>query len=245
METAKRIYLLDDDVEICELLQEYLSGNGFQVRTAHNATDFFALWNDSPADLVVLDIMLPGDDGFAVLRRLREASRVPTIFLSALDGSTDRIVGLELGADDYLGKPFEPRELLARIRTVLRRSGESEPSAPQGGILRFASWRLDTTARHLLTADDVIMPLSGAEYRLLTIFLQHPRQVLSRDTLLEQTQGRNAQPYDRSIDVLISRLRNRLQDDGRYGTLIKTVRGEGYVLATDVTREEAAPQERA
>ena len=245
METAKRIYLLDDDVEICELLQEYLSDNGFQVRTAHNATDFFALWNDSPADLVVLDIMLPGDDGFAVLRRLREASRVPTIFLSALDGSTDRIVGLELGADDYLGKPFEPRELLARIRTVLRRSGESEPSAPQGGILRFASWRLDTTARHLLTADDVIMPLSGAEYRLLTIFLQHPRQVLSRDTLLEQTQGRNAQPYDRSIDVLISRLRNRLQDDGRYGTLIKTVRGAGYVLATDVTREEAAPQERA
>ena len=132
METAKRIYLLDDDVEICELLQEYLSDNGFQVRTAHNAAGFFTLWNDGPADLVVLDIMLPGDDGFAVLRRLRELSRVPTIFLSALDGSTDRIVGLELGADDYLGKPFEPRELLARIRTVLRRSGESEPPAPQG-----------------------------------------------------------------------------------------------------------------
>lgn len=245
METAKRIYLLDDDVEICELLQEYLSDNGFQVRTAHSAEAFFALWNESPADLVVLDIMLPGDDGFAVLRRLREGSRVPAIFLSALDGSTDRIVGLELGADDYLGKPFEPRELLARIRTVLRRSGENEAPSPQGGILRFASWRLDTTARHLLTADDVIMPLSGAEYRLLTIFLQHPRQVLSRDTLLEQTQGRNAQPYDRSIDVLISRLRNRLQDDGRYGTLIKTVRGEGYVLAADVTREEAGPQERA
>lgn len=245
METAKRIYLLDDDVEICELLQEYLSDNGFQVRTAHSAEAFFALWSESPADLVVLDIMLPGDDGFAVLRRLREGSRVPAIFLSALDGSTDRIVGLELGADDYLGKPFEPRELLARIRTVLRRSGENEAPSPQGGILRFASWRLDTTARHLLTADDVIMPLSGAEYRLLTIFLQHPRQVLSRDTLLEQTQGRNAQPYDRSIDVLISRLRNRLQDDGRYGTLIKTVRGEGYVLAADVTREEAGPQERA
>ena len=245
METAKRIYLLDDDVEICELLQEYLSDNGFQVRTAHSAEAFFALWSESPADLVVLDIMLPGDDGFAVLRRLREGSRVPAIFLSALDGSTDRIVGLELGADAYLGKPFEPRELLARIRTVLRRSGENEAPSPQGGILRFASWRLDTTARHLLTADDVIMPLSGAEYRLLTIFLQHPRQVLSRDTLLEQTQGRNAQPYDRSIDVLISRLRNRLQDDGRYGTLIKTVRGEGYVLAADVTREEAGPQERA
>ena len=242
MDVAKRIYLLDDDVEICELLQEYLTGNGLQVRTAQSSDAFFALWQEAPADLVVLDIMLPGDDGFAVLRR--ESSRVPAIFLSALDGSTDRIVGLELGADDYLGKPFEPRELLARIRTVLRRSGESEP-APRGGILRFASWRLDTTARHLLTEDEVITPLSGAEYRLLCIFLQHPRQVLSRDTLLEMTQGRNAQPYDRSIDVLISRLRSRLRDGGRYGTLIKTVRGEGYVLASDVLREDASPQDAA
>ena len=245
MNTIHTICIVDDDEEIRSLLSDYLRRNGFSTCTAGNAAEFLEIQRRVPCSLIVMDIMLPGMNGLELFRTLRAESTVPVIFLTALGDITDRIVGLELGADDYLSKPFEPRELLARIRTVLRRSGESEPSAPQGGILRFASWRLDTTARHLLTADDVIMPLSGAEYRLLTIFLQHPRQVLSRDTLLEQTQGRNAQPYDRSIDVLISRLRNRLQDDGRYGTLIKTVRGEGYVLATDVTREEAAPQERA
>ena len=240
MDTTKTIYLLDDDADIRELLVDYLTRNGLTVSSASNAEEFFALWRNAPADLVVLDIMLPGDDGFAVLRRLRQQSAVPAIFLSALDGSTDRIVGLELGADDYLGKPFEPRELLARIRTVLRRSSETTPSPPQGRLLHFGSWRLDTTARHLLTPDNVILPLSGAEFRLLCIFLERPQQVLSRDTLLALTQGRNAQPYDRSIDVLVSRLRNRLRDGGRYGTLIKTVRGEGYVLAADV-RSEVLP----
>lgn len=238
------ILLVEDNPHIMKINAEALTMYGYEVLRAATAAECRNAMRWHPVDLVVLDIMLPGDDGFAVLRRLRESSRVPAIFLSALDGSTDRIVGLELGADDYLGKPFEPRELLARIRTVLRRSGESEP-APRGGILRFASWRLDTTARHLLTEDEVITPLSGAEYRLLCIFLQHPRQVLSRDTLLEMTQGRNAQPYDRSIDVLISRLRSRLRDGGRYGTLIKTVRGEGYVLASDVLREDASPQDAA
>lgn len=240
MDTTKTIYLLDDDADIRELLVDYLTRNGLTVHSASNAQEFFALWNEGPADLVVLDIMLPGDDGFAVLRRLRQQSAVPAIFLSALDGSTDRIVGLELGADDYLGKPFEPRELLARIRTVLRRSSEPPQQPPQGRLLHFGSWRLDTTARHLLTPEDVILPLSGAEYRLLCIFLERPQQVLSRDTLLALTQGRNAQPYDRSIDVLVSRLRNRLRDGGRYGTLIKTVRGEGYVLAAEV-RSDTLP----
>lgn len=232
------ICIVDDDAEIRDLLSDYLRRHGFAVKTAADAADFFNLLAGAHCDLAVLDIMLPGADGYEIFRRLRGMSPMPVIFLTALGETTDRIVGLELGADDYLTKPFEPRELLARIRTVLRRSkapeGRPESAAP-GGPLSFAGWTLDRTARLLIAPDKLVVHLSGAEFRLLQIFLEHPRQVLSRDDLLERTQGRSATAFDRSIDVQISRLRIRLRDNGRKARIIKTVRGGGYVLAADVS----------
>lgn len=203
------------------MLSDYLRRNGFSTCTAGNAAEFLEIQRRVPCSLIVMDIMLPGMNGLELFRTLRAESTVPVIFLTALGDITDRIVGLELGADDYLSKPFEPRELLARIRTVLRRT--------------------EGSARHLVAPDGVVVSLSGTEYRLLEIFLQNPQRVLSRDELLERTQGRNAVPYDRSIDVQISRLRTRLRDNGREPQLIKTVRGDGYVLATDVRPQFVRP----
>lgn len=221
MNTIHTICIVDDDEEIRSLLSDYLRRNGFSTCTAGNAAEFLEVQRRVPCSLIVMDIMLPGMNGLELFRTLRAESTVPVIFLTALGDITDRIVGLELGADDYLSKPFEPRELLARIRTVLRRT--------EGG------------ARHLVAPDGVVVSLSGTEYRLLEIFLQNPQRVLSRDELLERTQGRNAVPYDRSIDVQISRLRTRLRDNGREPQLIKTVRGDGYVLATDVRPQFVRP----
>ena len=221
MNTIHTICIVDDDEEIRSLLSDYLRRNGFSTCTAGNAAEFLEIQRRVPCSLIVMDIMLPGMNGLELFRTLRAESTVPVIFLTALGDITDRIVGLELGADDYLSKPFEPRELLARIRTVLRR--------PEG------------SARHLVAPDGVVVSLSGTEYRLLEIFLQNPQRVLSRDELLERTQGRNAVPYDRSIDVQISRLRTRLRDNGREPQLIKTVRGDGYVLATDVRPQFVRP----
>lgn len=221
MNTIHTICIVDDDEEIRSLLSDYLRRNGFSTCTAGNAAEFLEMQRRVPCSLIVMDIMLPGMNGLELFRTLRAESTVPVIFLTALGDITDRIVGLELGADDYLSKPFEPRELLARIRTVLRRT--------EGG------------ARHLVAPDGVVVSLSGTEYRLLEIFLQNPQRVLSRDELLERTQGRNAVPYDRSIDVQISRLRTRLRDNGREPQLIKTVRGDGYVLATDVRPQFVRP----
>ena len=221
MNTIHTICIVDDDEEIRSLLSDYLRRNGFSTCTAGNAAEFLEIQRRVPCSLIVMDIMLPGMNGLELFRTLRAESTVPVIFLTALGDITDRIVGLELGADDYLSKPFEPRELLARIRTVLRRT--------------------DRSARHLVAPDGVVVSLSGTEYRLLEIFLQNPQRVLSRDELLERTQGRNAVPYDRSIDVQISRLRTRLRDNGREPQLIKTVRGDGYVLATDVRPQFVRP----
>lgn len=221
MNTIHTICIVDDDEEIRSLLSDYLRRNGFSTCTAGNAAEFLEIQRRVPCSLIVMDIMLPGMNGLELFRTLRAESTVPVIFLTALGDITDRIVGLELGADDYLSKPFEPRELLARIRTVLRRT--------------------EGSARHLVAPDGVVVSLSGTEYRLLEIFLQNPQRVLSRDELLERTQGRNAVPYDRSIDVQISRLRTRLRDNGRKPQLIKTVRGDGYVLATDVRPQFVRP----
>lgn len=237
MTQTQTICIVDDDAEIRELLSDYLRRHGFAVKTAADAAAFFGLLAGAPCDLAVLDIMLPGADGFEIFRRLRGMSQLPVIFLTALGETTDRIVGLELGADDYLTKPFEPRELLARIRTVLRRAktvADTPERAASGGPVRFAGWTLDRTARLLIAPDGLVIHLSGAEFRLLQIFLEHPRRVLSRDDLLERTQGRSATAFDRSIDVQISRLRIRLRDNGRQARIIKTVRGGGYVLAADV-----------
>ena len=195
---------------------------------------------DHEFQCALVDIMLPGKDGYTLLPELNHYG-IPVIFLTALGEATDRVVGLELGADDYVVKPFEPRELLARIRAVLRRSGGSSSARgePQCRAYRFNGWTLDLTARHLRDPEGMVVNLSGAEFRLLQLLLEHPRQVLSRELLQEQGQGREAErsPFDRSLDVQICRLRARLRDKGREGGLIKTVRGDGYVFAADVVPE--------
>jgi two-component system OmpR family response regulator len=184
-------------------------------------------------DLVVLDIMLPGEDGLVLCRQLRASSDLPVIMLTALGEDTERIIGLEMGADDYLGKPFNPRELLARIRGVLRRAGGDVSGSD---AVRFADWTLDRNARHLISKEGVIVNLSTGEYRLLEAFVEHPNRVLSRDQLMDILQGRDWGPFDRSIDVQVSRLRRRLHDDARESALIKTVRGEGYLFTPRVSR---------
>jgi two-component system OmpR family response regulator len=190
-------------------------------------------------DMVVLDLMLPGDDGLTLCRDIRARSNMPIIMLTARGEATDRIVGIEMGADDYLPKPFNPRELLARMKSVLRRVryGGDTALAASARRFRFAGWTLDTSTRNLMAPDGVIISLSGAEYRLLGVLLGRPDHVFSRDELMELTQRRGIDPFDRSIDVQVSRLRRRLRDDGKVPAIIKTVRSEGYVLAADVERE--------
>lgn len=239
MNRAPHILIVDDDAEIRQLLGDYLRKNGLRASAAGDGPAMRALLAREPVDLIVLDLMLPGEDGLSLCRTLRAQSTVPVIMLTAKGDETDRIVGLEIGADDYLAKPFNPRELFARIKTVLRRTGTAAVNEPYGEPkrLRFAGWTLDVTARHLLDVDGVVVPLSGSEYRLMRIFLAHPQRVLSRDQLLDLTQGREAGPFDRSIDVQVSRLRQRLREPAREPAIIKTVRNEGYVLASAVEAE--------
>jgi two-component system OmpR family response regulator len=240
MDASDHILIVDDDAEIRSLLGQYLVKNGLRVTAV---ADGRAMWQALEAgriDLIVLDLMLPGDDGLTLCRNLRaKPFDIPVIMLTARGDETDRIVGLEMGADDYLGKPFSPRELLARIKAILRRARSlPENLQPDSARhLRFAGWVLDTAQRQLVSAANVVTPLSGAEYRLLRIFLAHPNRVLNRDQLVDLTQGKDADPLDRSIDVQVSRLRHRLGDDPREPRLIKTVRGEGYVLAVDIAAE--------
>ncbi len=234
------ILIVDDDKDIRQLLKTYLEKHGLRATTVANGKGMFAELDRGHFDLIVLDLMLPGEDGLSLCRRLRANSNVAVIMLTALGEETDRIVGLEIGADDYVTKPFNPRELLARIKGVLRRLRSlpaTDGDATPCGRLRFGDWLLDTRARHLVTADGVVVPLSGGEYRLLRIFLDHPNRVLSRDQILDLAKGKEALPFDRSIDVQVGRLRKRLDDDGREPKLIKTVRGEGYVFASTVTKE--------
>ncbi|MCY1234720.1 Transcriptional regulatory protein OmpR [compost metagenome] len=195
-------------------------------------------------DLIVLDVMMPGDDGLVLSRELRAGKHkaIPIIMLTARSDEMDRILGLEMGADDYLSKPFSARELLARIKAVLRRARMLPPNlqiSEAGQLLRFGQWKLDTTARHLIDADGTVIALSGAEYRLLKVFIDHPQRVLNRDQLLNLTQGREAELFDRSIDLLVSRVRQRLGDDAREPTYIKTVRSEGYVFSVPIEIVEA------
>ena len=239
METLDHILIVDDDAEIRKLLSEYLRGNGYRVSTVADGKGMWAALDAGAADIVVLDLMLPGDDGLTLCRALRARSDIPIIMLTARGEETDRIVGLELGADDYLGKPFSPRELLARIKVILRRARAlpANLKPEQVRLIRFANWILDVTARHLVSRDGVVVPLSGAEFRLLRVFLSHPNRVLSRDQLMDLTRGNEADPLDRSIDVQVGRLRRRLGDDAKEPAIIKTLRGEGYVLAAQVETE--------
>ncbi len=238
--TVEHIFVVDDDPDIRDLLASYLELHGYKVSKAGAGDEMFALLSQESCNLIVLDIMMPGEDGLVVFRKLRQFSDIPVIFLTALGETTERVVGLELGADDYISKPFEPRELLARIRAVLRRAlGKSEIEVSSfPAMYKFEDWTLDCGARHLISHDGIIVNLSGAEYRLLYFFLTHPQQVLTREQLIEAVQGKtesvDRSPFDRSIDVQVSRLRARLQDNGREARLIKTVRGDGYVFVTNV-----------
>ncbi len=240
METLDHILIVDDDAEIRSLLSQYLTKNGLRATAVADGRAMWQALDAGRIDLIVLDLMLPGEDGLTLCRNLRaKSSDIPVIMLTARGEETDRIVGLEMGADDYLAKPFSARELLARIKAILRRA-RSLPENLQpddSRNIRFGDWLLDTVHRQLISTAGVVTPLSGAEYRLLRIFLSHPNRVLNRDQLVDLTQGKEADPLDRSIDVQVSRLRQRLGDDSREPRLIKTVRGEGYVLAVTVSAE--------
>ncbi len=237
--TQDHLLIVDDDADIRDLLADYLRKNGYRITTVADGRGMWAALDKSHVDLIVLDVMLPGDDGLVLCRNLRATSAIPVIMLTARGEDMDRIVGLEMGADDYLAKPFNPRELLARIKSILRRAKAIPESiqADEARTIRFAGWALDTAARHLVAPDGLVVPLSGAEYRLLMIFLQHPNRVLTRDQLMDLGQGREALPFDRSIDVQVSRLRQRLREDPKESAIIKTVRGQGYVLAARVEKE--------
>ncbi len=239
MDRPDHILIVDDDAEIRQLLSRYLEKNGLQATTVGDGRAMWRALDGATFDLIVLDLMLPGDDGLTLCRTLRAKSDIPIIMLTARGDETDRIVGLEMGADDYLPKPFSARELLARIKVILRRARSLPPNLrPDASArLRFAGWVLDTVQRHLISPSGVVTPISGAEYRLLRVFLDHPNRVLNRDQLLDLSQGKEAGPLDRSIDVQVSRLRHRLGDDPRDPQLIKTVRSEGYVLAATVSGE--------
>jgi two-component system OmpR family response regulator len=244
MAGASHILVVDDHREIRELVSRALAKDGFRVSTAGDGKAMRKVLADSRIDLVLLDLMLPGEDGLALCRALRATSNIPVIMLTAKGDEIDRVIGLEMGADDYLIKPFAARELLARINAVLRRTRMLPPNlqvTEAGQLLTFGAWQLDTTMRHLLDTDGTAVALSGAEYRLLRVFLDHPQRVLSRDQLLNLTQGREAELFDRSIDLLVSRLRQRLRDDAREPAYIKTVRAEGYVLAMPVEITTARP----
>jgi len=237
MNKQDHVLIVDDDIEIRNLLRTYLERHDYRVSTAANGREMRAVMEQSRPDLIILDLMLPGEDGLVLCRNLRVGSNVPIIMLTAHGEEMDRIVGLEMGADDYVPKPFSPRELLARIKSVLRRARSLPGDMRQSetGFYRFAGWTLDTATRNLTSPTSVVVPLSGTEYRLLSIFLAHPNRVLTRDQLVDLTQSRDADPFDRAIDVQVSRLRHRLEDDAREPAIIKTVRGQGYVLAAEVT----------
>jgi len=240
MEHVDHILVVDDDREIRQMVADYLRKNGLRASEAADGREMRAVLDTHAIDLIVMDVMMPGEDGLTLTRNLRAGKHraIPVVMLTAREDQTDRIIGLEMGADDYVTKPFAARELLARIKAVIRRTRMLPPNlqvTEAAQLLGFGRWRLDTTARHLLDPDGTVVALSGAEFRLLRVFLDHPNRVLSRDQLLNLTQGRDAELFDRSIDLLVSRLRQRLQDDAREQSYIKTVRSEGYVFSAPVT----------
>jgi len=238
MDQTPHILVIDDDREIRDLLARFLEKQRLRVTAARDGKEARRAWLNGHYQLVVLDLMLPGESGLDLARWLRSQGDVPIVMLTAMGEETDRIVGLELGADDYVPKPFNPRELLARIRAVLRRAGDqSEPRRePSMRGYRFGGWSLEPARRRLLNPDGVEVALTGGEYDLLLALLERANRVLTRDMLLDLLRGRQAGPFDRAIDVAVSRLRRKLEDDGRHAQLIKTVRSGGYVLAATVER---------
>ncbi|NJO38563.1 MAG: response regulator [Rhizobiales bacterium] len=236
MDDSPHILVVDDHRDIRELVQKYLARNGYRVSVADGGASMKKILAASGIDLVVLDLMMPGEDGLTLCRDLRAGSDLPVIILTAMGEETDRVVGLEMGADDYLVKPFNPRELLARIKAVLRRTNSLPQQKGQlaGERLAFDRWVLDSAQRELIGADGVAIALSTAEFLLLSAFLQHPKMVLSRDQLLDLTRGRAASAFDRSIDNQVSRLRRKIELDPKKPELIKTVWGGGYSFTAEV-----------
>ena len=246
MKPAPHIAVLDDEVDITLLLANYLQGHGFRVTQVHNGRSLMALMGTDPADLVLLDLGLPGEDGFSIARRMRENWRCGLVIVSGRGDAVDKIVGLEVGADDYVTKPFDLRELVALVKAVLRRLTPEAPIAaaavavaalPSPDRLRFAGWQLDTAARSLRNPQGEEVPLTGGEFDLLCAFARHPGRVLSRDFLLEETRGREAAPFDRTIDVQVGRLRKKIETDADDPQLIKSVRGAGYILVPPVSHD--------
>jgi two-component system OmpR family response regulator len=238
MISKPHILVVDDDEDILSLLKGVFQKHGHPVTVALSGRDMFAALEAQEIDMVVLDVMMQGEDGFGLCRRLRAKSTVPIIMLTAMSDHTDRIIGLEIGADDYLIKPFDPRELLARIGAVLRRAAEpvTIASTDTRPMLAFLEWRLDVARRELRSADNTLMILSGAEFDLLLAFAEHPQRVLTRDQLLDFARGHSHAAFDRSIDVQVSRLRRKLESDPRDPAIIRTVRNEGYIFTPQVRR---------
>ena len=236
MNYKAHLLVVDDDKELCLLLSKFLAEQGYRISIAHDGSAMAGILRGSRVDLVILDLMLPGEDGLALCRRLRSTSTLPIIMLTAMDEEVDRIIGLEMGADDYLAKGASPRELLARIRAVLRRAGapESDIPAKRNRILEFGGWRLDVTQRQLFSPSSALVSLRAGEFDLLLALAERPQRVLTRDQLLDLSRGRTANNFDRSIDVQISRLRRKIEADSKTPALIKTVRNGGYVLAANV-----------
>ena len=247
MTPAFHIAVLDDEVDITQLLAGYLQSHGFRVTQLHNGASLMALMGTDPADLVLLDLGLPGEDGFSIARRMRENWRCGLVIVTGRGDAVDKVVGLEVGADDYVTKPFDLRELVARVKAVLRRLAPSDtadspmPAAASAtpalaDKLRFAGWQLDVAARSLANPQGQNVALTGGEFDLLCAFARHPGRVLSRDFLLEQTRGREAAPFDRTIDVQVGRLRKKIEADADDPQIIKSVRGAGYILVPPVAR---------
>ena len=234
MENLPHILIVDDDREIRELLARFLTKHGLRTSVAKDGPEMLQVLDGSKIDLIVLDLMLPGEDGLSLCRRLRVDSVVPIIMLTAMGEDTDRIIGLEMGADDYIPKPFNPRELLARIKAVLRRFNSLPIAVESTGLLRFMDFNLNFQVRKFCKGEDEI-ELTGGEFDLLYAFLTHPGRVLSRDQLLDLTKGRNAAPFDRSIDIQVSRLRKKIENSDN-PEIIKTVRGGGYIFTPKVTK---------
>jgi two-component system OmpR family response regulator len=232
---SDHIVVVDDDDDIRLSLAKYLQKHGFRVSVAANSDELSRILATARVDLLVLDIMLPGDDGLSICKRVQETRQLPIIFLTALTEDIDRIVGLELGADDYVTKPFNPRELLARIKSVIRRS-RMLPSKPRQakGAVRFDRWRFDISRKEIIGPDGVAIRLSSGEHLVLLSLIEHAGTTLSRDQLLDLTKGREAQLFDRSIDNVISRLRRKIEVDPAHPEIIQTQWGNGYVFMADL-----------
>jgi two-component system OmpR family response regulator len=236
MNDSAHILIVDDQQEICDVVQEYLTGEGYRVSTAHDGSGMRRMMGQAQVDLVILDLMLPGEDGLTLARSLRSESGIGIIILTGRGETVDRIIGLEMGADDYLPKPFHLRELLARVKSVLRRVQSRTGDGPQltRSRARFAGWNLDLSSRELLSPSGEEVRLTTGEFDLLAAFVNNANQVLSRDRLLDLARNREAGPFDRTIDVQVGRLRRKLEDDPQNPNMIKTVRGSGYIFTPTV-----------